>query len=81
VVAVLTQPDSERAEWLAWFREAEVELEHASDHVMGLWIAEHKVSEAYLEAVEAFKRAWWRWRTRLTALNAYMDHRHRRTHP
>jgi hypothetical protein len=48
---------------------------------MGLWISEHKLSEAYLEAVEAFKRAWWRWRTRLTALNAYMDHRHRRAHP
>jgi hypothetical protein len=78
---MLSDPDRERAAWLAWFREAEVELEHASDRLMGLWISEHKLSEAYFEAVEAFKRAWWRWRTRLTALEAYMDHRHRRAHP
>ena len=69
---MLTRPDLEAAKWLAWFREAESEFEAACEHQAGLWLAEHQMSEGYLEAVERTKRARSRWEARLIALNAYM---------
>lgn len=60
-------------EWLAYYREAEIAYEFAADRQMGIWVAEHRLSEGYLEAVERTAVARSRWEARLTALNAYMD--------
>jgi hypothetical protein len=59
--------------WLAWYRKAEDAYEHSLEHATGVWMKDGKVSEAYLEAVEAISVARWRWRAALVALNAYMD--------
>jgi hypothetical protein len=73
----VTENGDDRADWLAFLREAEHDYDRANTTVARMWLSEYGLSEGVREAIERQRQANTRWEARLIAYNAFVDWQNR----